>query len=163
MGQETEAALSTLREASKEMEAIEFEKKQLMQQWRSSLVGMQRRDEALQNVQNAMKEQDEAELAIENEIRGLQNSIRSEQERHEQLSALRDRNDKEMQYLHTQMTTIKQDRERLMDQFNILKRSLDSTTDETTKLKGSINDGNHQMEVVEKQIQTVSQGMAKLW
>merc|ERR1712151_882329 len=79
-----------------------------------------------------------------------------------QLSSLRDRNDKEMQYLHTQMTTIKQDRERLMDQFNILKRSLDSTTDETTKLKSSINDGNHQMEVVEKQIQTVSQGMAKL-
>merc|ERR1719230_2090516 len=160
--QETEAALSTLREASKEMDAIEFEKKQLMQQWRSSLVHMQRRDEALQNVQQALDEQQEAELAIENEIRGLQNSIRSEQERNEQLSSLRDRNDKEMQYLHTQMTTIKQDRERLMDQFNILKRSLDSTTDETTKLKASINDGNHQMEVVEKQIQTVSQGMAKL-
>jgi len=48
--QETEAAVATLREAAREMEAIEFEKKQLMQQWRSSLVGMQRRDEALQNV-----------------------------------------------------------------------------------------------------------------
>merc|ERR1712066_644769 len=83
--QETEAAMATLRDASREMEAIEFEKKQLMQQWRSSLVGMQRRDEALQNVQNAMKEQEEAELAIENEVRGLQSSIRSEQERHEQL------------------------------------------------------------------------------
>merc|ERR1711957_669373 len=80
--QETEAATATLREATKEMEAIEFEKQQLMQQWRSSLVGMQRRDEALQNVQNALKEQEEAELAIENEIRGLANSIRQEQERH---------------------------------------------------------------------------------
>merc|ERR1719434_472816 len=111
--QETEAALTTLREASKEMDAIEFEKKQLMQQWRSSVVHMQRRDEALQNVQQALDEQQEAELAVENEIRGLQNSIRSEQERNEQLSSLRDRNDKEMTHLNSNMTAIKQDREKL--------------------------------------------------
>jgi hypothetical protein len=30
------------------MEAINFEKKQLVQQWKSSLIGMARRDEALQ-------------------------------------------------------------------------------------------------------------------
>merc|ERR1711985_186538 len=74
--QETEAAVATLREASREMEAIEFEKKQLMQQWRSSLVGMQRRDEALQNVQQALNDQNEAELGTDNEIRGLASSIR---------------------------------------------------------------------------------------
>merc|ERR1719261_1347734 len=108
--QETEAAVATLREASREMEAIEFEKKQLMQQWRSSLIGMQRRDEALQNVQQALQEQNEAELGVDNEVRGLQNSIRAEQERHETLSALRDRNANEMTYLQTQMTTIKADR-----------------------------------------------------
>merc|ERR1719393_752117 len=123
--QETEAAVATLREASREMEAIEFEKKQLMQQWRSSLIGMQRRDEALQNVQQALQEQNEAELGIDNEIRGLQNSIRTEQERHEQLSALKDRNDREMAHLNTGMATIKQDRERLMEQFNFHKKSMD--------------------------------------
>jgi hypothetical protein len=30
------------------MEAINFEKKQLLQQWKSSLIGMAKRDEALQ-------------------------------------------------------------------------------------------------------------------
>merc|ERR1719359_1016477 len=105
------------------MEAIDFEKRQLTQQWRSSLVGMQRRDEALQNVQQALTDQEEAELAVENEIRGLQNSIRQEQERTEQLSGLKDRNDKEMQYLNSQMSSIKQDREKLMDNFNVLKKS----------------------------------------
>merc|ERR1711959_374764 len=154
--QETEAAVSTLREASREMEAIEFEKKQLMQQWRSSLIGMQRRDEALQNVQQALQEQNESELGIDNEIRGLQNSIRAEQERHEQLSALRDRNEHEMQYLQTQMTTIKADRERLMEQYNMLKKSLEHTTSETAKLDTSIQDSESQLEVVEKNIQKVS-------
>merc|ERR1719158_1441452 len=112
--QETEAATTTLREASREMEAIEFEKKQLLQQWRSSLVGMQRRDEALQNVQQALTEQAEMELAVESEIRGLQTSIRQEQERHEQLSSLRDRNDREMTHLNSAMQGHKQDREKLM-------------------------------------------------
>lgn len=31
-----------------------------MMQWRSSLLGMQRRDEALENVQKALEEQSEA-------------------------------------------------------------------------------------------------------
>mmetsp|Transcript_60345 Transcript_60345/g.174163 ORF Transcript_60345/g.174163 Transcript_60345/m.174163 type:complete len:884 (-) Transcript_60345:118-2769(-) len=160
--QETDAAMATLREAAKEMEAIDFEKKQLMQQWRSSLVGMQRRDEALQNVQNALKEQEEAELAIENEIRGLQNSIRSEQERHEQLSSLRDRNDKEMQYLNGQMTAIKQDREKLMDQFNLVKKTMDSHVDETTKLKAQIAEHTQKMDAHERNIQSVSREISGL-
>merc|ERR1719281_795527 len=161
--QETEAAVATLREASREMEAIEFEKKQLMQQWRSSLIGMQRRDEALQNVQQALQEQNEAELGVDNEIRGLQNSIRTEQERHEQLSALRDRNEHEMQYLQTQMTTIKADRERLMEQYNMLKKSLEHTTAETAKLDTGIQDSESQLEVVEKNIQKVSRETTSLF
>merc|ERR1719217_1017360 len=131
--QETEAATTTLREASREMEAIDFEKKQLLQQWRSSLVGMQRRDEALQNVQQALKEQAEMELAVESEIRGLSNSIRPEQERNEQLSSLRDRNDREMTHLNSQMTSHKAEREKLMEHFNVLKRSMDQCTEETAK------------------------------
>mmetsp|Transcript_31905 Transcript_31905/g.52376 ORF Transcript_31905/g.52376 Transcript_31905/m.52376 type:complete len:881 (-) Transcript_31905:137-2779(-) len=160
--QETEAAMTTLREASREMEAIEFEKKQLMQQWRSSLVGMQRRDEALQNVQQALREQAEMELAVESEVRGLQNSIRSEQERHEQLSSLKDRNDRETGHLNSQMTAIKQERERLMDNFNTLKRSMDGTMDETQKLNMNIQDSEHQLQVVEKNIQEVSRKTTSL-
>eukprot|EP00931_Biecheleriopsis_adriatica_P068499 TRINITY_DN42438_c0_g1_i1.p1 TRINITY_DN42438_c0_g1~~TRINITY_DN42438_c0_g1_i1.p1 ORF type:complete len:886 (+),score=330.43 TRINITY_DN42438_c0_g1_i1:115-2772(+) len=160
--QETEAAMATLREASREMEAIEFEKKQLMMQWRSSLVGMQRRDEALQNVQKALNEQSEAELAIENEIRGLQGTIRTEQERHEQLCSLRDRNDKEMQYLQSQMTTIKQERERLMTQFNMLKQNMDSHIEETQQLKNGIKEHNRSMDVVERNLQNVSREITSL-
>eukprot|EP00930_Biecheleria_cincta_P085494 TRINITY_DN74887_c0_g1_i1.p1 TRINITY_DN74887_c0_g1~~TRINITY_DN74887_c0_g1_i1.p1 ORF type:complete len:900 (+),score=289.93 TRINITY_DN74887_c0_g1_i1:43-2700(+) len=160
--QETEAAMATLREASREMEAIDFEKKQLMMQWRSSLVGMQRRDEALQNVQKALMEQSEAELAIENEIRGLQVSIRNEEERAEQLTSLRDRNDKEMTYLQSQMTTIKQDREKLMDQFNILKKNMDGYIEETQSLKASITEKTRSMEGVERKMQQVSRDITNV-
>merc|ERR1719247_762101 len=136
--QETEAAVATLREATREMDAIEFEKKQLMQQWRSSLIGMQRRDEALQNVQQALQEQNEAELGVDNEIRGLQMSVKAEQEKHEQLSSQRDRNDREMSHLNSNMTQHKQDREKLMEQFNFHKKAMDGATEETTKLNMQI-------------------------
>lgn len=154
--QETEAAMATLREASREMEAIQFEKKQLMMQWRSSLVGMQRRDEALENVQKALEEQSEAELAIENEIRGLHSSIRTEQERHEQLCALRDRNEKETQYLQSQMTNLKQERERLMDQYTTLNKSMDQHSEETQKYKAGITEQTRSLEVLDRNMQNVS-------
>merc|ERR1719230_547363 len=160
--QETEAATATLREASREMEAIEFEKKQLLQQWRSSLVGMQRRDEALQNVQQALKEQAEMELAVESEIRGLHNSIKGHQERNEQLSALRDRNDREMTHLNQNMSSIKQDREKLMEHFNFHKRAMDQCTEETAKLNMNLADHEHQHQVVEKNVQQVSRDTTAL-
>merc|ERR1711959_675028 len=82
--------------------------------------------------------------------------IRAEQERHEQLSALRDRNENEMTYLQTQMTTIKADRERLMEQYNMLKKSLEHTTAETQKLDTGIQDSQTQLTVVETNIQKIS-------
>merc|ERR1719221_986006 len=133
--QETEAATQTLREAGKEMEAIEFEKRQLSSQWKSSLLGMQRRDEALGDVLKAMEALAEEELAIDNELSGLKNSTRHEQERNEQLTALKDRNDKETQFLQTQMTNHKQEREKLMENFTMLRQTMDQHTQETTQLK----------------------------
>mmetsp|Transcript_48887 Transcript_48887/g.116203 ORF Transcript_48887/g.116203 Transcript_48887/m.116203 type:complete len:887 (-) Transcript_48887:111-2771(-) len=154
--QESQAAIATLRDATREMESIEFEKKQLIQQWRSSLIGMQRRDEALQNVQQALTEQAEQELAVENEIRGLNASIRKEQERNEQLSALKDRNDKEHGNLTSTMSQIKQDREKLLDQFNMLKKSMELVSDEASKHKQAMKEHESQKNSMEKHLQDLS-------
>ena len=59
---ETKVAQEALNEASLEMETIHFEKKQLVQQWKSSLIGMARRDEALQHTEEAIRKQAEQEL-----------------------------------------------------------------------------------------------------
>jgi hypothetical protein len=52
---ETKAAVETLQDAATEMEAIQFEKRQLLHQWKSSLIGLQRRDEVLQNVEKGIQ------------------------------------------------------------------------------------------------------------
>lgn len=46
--QEASAAAATLSEAVKEMEVIQTEKKQLLMQWQSTLIAVQKRNEALQ-------------------------------------------------------------------------------------------------------------------
>ena len=65
------------------MESIRFEKKQLMQQWKSSLIGMQRRDEALQATQEALRKQKEVTVALGAEIIGYKKSILEQQKKNE--------------------------------------------------------------------------------
>merc|ERR1719356_689678 len=147
--QETEAATQTLREAGKEMEAIEFEKRQLSSQGKSSLLGMQRRDEALGDVLKAMEQLAEEELAIDNELAGLKNSTRHEQERNEQLTALKDRNDKE-------------EREKLMENFTMLKQTMDQHTQETQQFKVQLKQQEMQQATMDRQHMRVHQETKKL-
>ena len=53
--QETKVTKEALTEAHMEIESINLEKKQLFQQWNSSLIGMRRRDEAHSAMQEALK------------------------------------------------------------------------------------------------------------
>jgi len=61
------------------MEGVHFEKKQLLAQWRSSLSAIQRRDEALAAVQDAIRQQQEQELAINTEMAGYRKDLVKQQ------------------------------------------------------------------------------------
>lgn len=82
---ETHAARSTLKEAEAEMEAIHFEKKQLVQQWKSSLIGIARRDEALQATEAALRAQHEQEASIVTEMQGYRRALKEVQAHNEQV------------------------------------------------------------------------------
>merc|ERR1719217_649296 len=160
--QETEAAVATLTEAAREMEAVEFEKRQLQQQLQSALRGMMRRDSALQNVDTAMKELEEASLAIESEMRGLARSGRHAQEENEKLAGLLTKNENELSYMQTQMQQIHTDRQRLAERYAMLRKSLDSTTGETAKIKTALKDSQQELQTVEASIQKVARETMEL-
>jgi septal ring factor EnvC (AmiA/AmiB activator) len=54
-GEETSEAKEALMEARMEIDSINMEKKQLFQQWNSSLIGMRRRDEAHSAMNEALR------------------------------------------------------------------------------------------------------------
>jgi len=151
-----------LTEAAREMEAVEFEKKQLQQQLQSALRGMMRRDSALQNVDTAMKELEEQSLAIESEMRGLARSGRHAQEENEKLAGLLTKNENELSYMQTQMSQIHTDRQRLAERYAMLRKSLDSTTGETAKIKTALKDSQQELQTVEASIQKVARETMEL-
>ena len=65
------------------MTDINFQKKQLVQQWKSTLIGMARRDEALQATEDALRKQREQGIAIDQELEGYRKSIRDEEAKNE--------------------------------------------------------------------------------
>ena len=67
---ESAEARKLLAETGQEMDLVAFEKKQLLQQWKSSLVQLARRDEALAAAQTQLEAAREVIRDVENEIIG---------------------------------------------------------------------------------------------
>lgn len=95
-------------------------------------------------------------MNTDNEIRGLLASIRKEHEKHEQISAMADRNKSEMQYHQGQMTHIRAEREKLAEQYIMLKKSLDHTQKQSRNLALNTQDDQLTLKNIETQIQKVA-------
>ena len=133
---ETKAAQETLAEAGQEMEAINFEKKQLLQQWKSSLIGMAKRDEALQATEEALRKQREQVMSLESETEGYKRSIKEEEQRNEQLTQVLRKVEIEAEFLQKNIVTCREKKEKLIEMHVKFKKSLEQTeshADQATK------------------------------
>lgn len=75
---ETRAAMETLLEAEHEMDAVHQEKRQLTAQWRSSVLAITRREEALAAIKEAVIKQEEQERSIANELLRFKKDVREQ-------------------------------------------------------------------------------------
>mmetsp|Transcript_35276 Transcript_35276/g.80594 ORF Transcript_35276/g.80594 Transcript_35276/m.80594 type:complete len:891 (-) Transcript_35276:276-2948(-) len=131
---ETGSARETLAEAAQEMEKIRFEKKQLLNQWRSSLLAIARRDEELQATEVATREWKEKRTEVEGQISSYKQSIRAEEEKNEKLVGIVTKVRNEASYLERQVESIREQKSRLNEQYTMLKKSLDTTDAEFTRV-----------------------------
>lgn len=123
----TTAAEKTVREASEQMEAIAFEKKQLIVQWKSALISMQKRDRALQATQEAITRIEEEDMSLATEIRGYTYAIEKSQRVHETLTATIERFSSEIRFVEEQIVTLQQEHDRLSERYKMLAKSLKQT------------------------------------
>merc|ERR1711871_79964 len=124
---ETKAAHDTLHEAAEEMQAINYEKRTLLQQWKSSLIALQRRDEALQQTESELRNQRERLLTQETEIGGYKRAIEAEQYTNEKLTATLGKLQAEIVFIEKQLEEVKEKRAKLNEKYAMLKKSLDQT------------------------------------
>ncbi|PNH05352.1 Coiled-coil domain-containing protein 40 [Tetrabaena socialis] len=129
---ETRAALETLAEAEAEMENVHFEKKQLVTQWKSSLLAIQKRDEALSAIQDGMREQQQQEMSLALEVEGYKKDVIKEQLKHESLTAVVRKVEGDAMFVQKQIEGAQERQARLQEILTKLAKSLEHTETEVT-------------------------------
>ncbi|KAI8622572.1 hypothetical protein BC830DRAFT_1088809 [Chytriomyces sp. MP71] len=131
---ETKAALDTLHDAATEMEAIQFEKRQLLHQWKSSLIGLQRRDEILLNVDKGIQKNKDTLVSLNGEIAGFKQSLRRAQEQSEMLTMLLTKLEGETEHLKRMISTVAEQRDKLMDTHILYSKTLSKAEEELSQV-----------------------------
>ncbi|XP_031750056.1 coiled-coil domain-containing protein 40 [Xenopus tropicalis] len=153
--EDTKAARETVAEACMEIEAIAVEKKQLIQQWNSSLIGMTRRDEAYAAIQEAFSLAQQELLSIDAEIEGCKKTITKEEERNEQLMLNRAESDAAMSKKQVAQSLTKQEALRL--EFSTYARTLQETEQAINRVaverSGYVNEITAMQKKIEKESQ----------
>ncbi|KAK7194746.1 BRE1 E3 ubiquitin ligase [Novymonas esmeraldas] len=150
--EETKRARETLADATSEMEAIVMEKKQLVQQWRSSLIGMQRRQDAVRKTEEALQQQKDDLLVLENEITGFRRDIRITQTENTKLTEFMSRIDNEIIILERQMDGLLAKKEEATKAYALLEKGIASAIEERKAVEHKMKGKAAELSEVEKQI-----------
>ncbi|XP_075260271.1 coiled-coil domain-containing protein 40-like [Convolutriloba macropyga] len=160
--EETKAAKEALTDAQTEIESINLEKKQLYQQWNSSLIGMRRRDEAHAALVEAIEQQKQRLLTLDQEIEAYKKSIAKSQEENEKLTLISNQRDTELATIKKQLQIAQNKFEALKHQFATYQRTLQETEAQLDKAQNEQKMKQNEIEVLRKNIEKENQEKLKI-
>ncbi|KAJ3273941.1 Coiled-coil domain-containing protein 40 [Terramyces sp. JEL0728] len=115
---ETQSAVQTLHEAAVEM------------QWKSSLIGLKKREEMLQEIEAAISKNETALNIMNTEIYGFKRTLRNCQDEGENLQNLLTNLEGETDYIKRQISLVKEQREKVSDSYSVYMKSLNQIEQE---------------------------------
>ncbi|XP_007958017.1 coiled-coil domain-containing protein 40 [Orycteropus afer afer] len=116
-------------EACTEIETISLEKKHILQQWSTSLVGMKHRDESHKTIQEALSGCQHQVKSIDGEIEAYKKSIMKEEEKNEKLAGILNRVETEASLMRKLTAQCLAKQEALQNEFNTYRLALQDTED----------------------------------
>ncbi|CAL8468836.1 g8377 [Coccomyxa elongata] len=125
--EDAEAARRLLAQAAVDMEGVQLELRARRQQWHSALLGLQRRDEALKDMEEAAQKQSQELQAVDVELKGCHKDIKKAAMRTEQTVAVLERLQGEAVMLSESSTTLRSRQGMLQDTLGRLTASLADT------------------------------------
>uniref|UniRef100_A0A2K6FWH2 Coiled-coil domain 40 molecular ruler complex subunit n=1 Tax=Propithecus coquereli TaxID=379532 RepID=A0A2K6FWH2_PROCO len=153
--EDTRTLRKAVSEASTEIEAISMEKKRVLQQWATSLVGMKHRDEAHRAILEALRYgrpcQHQAK-SLDGEIEAYKKSITQEEEKNEKLARILNRAETEAGLMQKLTAQCLARREALQSEFNTYSLALQDSEDALSK-------GHQEHAVVASELQTMHQAI----
>jgi len=135
--EQTKQATEALQETSYELELLMLEKKQLIQQWKSSIAALNRRDEALMAAGKAHKEAKQKSEEYKLEANGIIREIEDAKMKIETMKAIKNRFENEIAYLDESIQKVLKDQESSSTTFEILQQNISFINEEESKLKSS--------------------------
>ncbi|KAG8565046.1 hypothetical protein GDO81_012688 [Engystomops pustulosus] len=160
--EDTKAAREAVAEANMEIEAIGLEKKQLLQQWNSSLIGMTRRDEAFAAIQEALSLARQELLSMETEIEGYKKSVTKEEEKHEKLAFMINRAESDAAMSKKLISQCQAKQEALRVEFSTYMRTLDETEQALSRVTAERAGRWTELNSLRRQIEKESQAKGSL-
>ncbi|GAA6228588.1 coiled-coil domain-containing protein 40 isoform X2 [Lates japonicus] len=151
--EETQAAKEAHTEAEMEMQSLVMVRKQLLQQWNSSLMGMRRRDEAFNAMQEAVRAIEHQVILLDREIEGYKKSTTEEQEQNETLTMQLNWSQMDVATSKKLISQKQAQQEALQAHYSTCLRTLRETertlarlTKETSTYQAEVNDQRRQLE-----------------
>lgn len=160
--EETINARETLNEAVREMEILAVEKREYLHKWKSSLIGMANRDAALQQANDALRQQSEEIQALDLQIKRYKQSIRIEHEKNEIKTELYNKAESEARFLENQKKGIEESSKKLNSKYLMLRSNLEQTDKELQISMTRQRDVKGKIENVHKKYEKLMQDKQKL-
>ncbi|KAF4080287.1 hypothetical protein AMELA_G00168700 [Ameiurus melas] len=148
-----QAARDALSEAQLELDSMIVEKKQLLQQWNSSLMGMKKRDEAYTVLQEALWSAKHEVRALDMEAEGYRRSITLEQEQNEALTVLLNRAELKIATYKKLLTQTHTQQEALQNLYTTHTRMLQETERSLSRVDMECSAHQSELTVLKKQIE----------
>ncbi|XP_077315749.1 coiled-coil domain-containing protein 40 isoform X1 [Lithobates pipiens] len=155
--EDTKAAREVVSEANMEIEAICLEKKQLLQQWNSSLIGMTRRDEAYSAIQEALSLAHQELRSMDTEIESYKKSATKEEEKNEKLAFMINQAESDAAMSKKLITQCQARQEALRVEFSTYMRTLQETEQALNRVTADRAVRLTELTTVRKQIEKESQ------
>ncbi|NXW71168.1 CCD40 protein, partial [Hirundo rustica] len=144
--EDTKVTRQAVSEAGLEVQAINMEKKKLMEHWNSSLAGMKQRDEAYVVTQELLSNYRRDLKSLEGDIHGCGKSIRKEEEKNENLVSLLNRSQNDARVTRKLIAQCLQEQEALEVQTGTYTRVLHETEQALSRTK--MDQAAHQNELL---------------
>jgi len=153
---QTNEAKEMLQETVEELDRIAFEKKQLVLQWKSSLVALARRDEALSVAKGVLKDTLSATRDAEVETEGIRREIKKAVEEHESLLSLRNRLDTEAKSIEEATLKLRAEHQETLSEYDMLEKSLINANEREAQAHSLANSISSKMSSVNNSIDLVT-------
>lgn len=160
--EQTEGAKSMIRRTNAELEVLISEKTQLVQQWKSSILALNRRDQALAAAAEALANSKGRSKNYSSELQNLKLKLEQAQSDKDNLSLTDNKLQSEAGYLRKQIEKVKSDHASANEEYELLEKSLAATNREEEQVQSAIRKLENEVESVNRKIELITRTRKEL-